>query len=83
MLDLTEHERFVLNQVGPKGRVFRQAESFIIFLGENILSLNSTVCRSLIDKKYLREVQEDIEAWVYMAESQMFAPNYIVEHDEQ
>lgn len=82
MLDLTEYERFTLNLVGRTGRIFRQAESFTIFLGENIFSLDPDICKSLIDKKYLKEVQEDIEAWVYMAEAKMFEPNYIVEHNE-
>jgi len=82
VLDLTTEERALLNHVGPQGRIFRQAEYYILYADGNII-LDAVLCKSLIEKKYLRQVQNDDEAWVYMAESRMFEPNYIVEHYEE
>jgi hypothetical protein len=81
MLDLTKEERNLLNRIGKKGKVFRQAEVFTLDKAGQILVLDSEVCQSLINKGAIKEIQENDEAWIYVVELKLFAPNYIVDHN--
>jgi len=83
MLDLSKEERIVLNRVGEHGQVFRQADVFMLVAGSKMdHELDSDVCKSLINKGALKEIREDVGAWIYIAEAKLFSPNYIVEHDD-
>jgi len=82
MLDLSKKEREYLNKIGKKGKVYRQTNLFVLVKDNSRRILATDPCKSLIDKGALKEVQENDEAWIYMAEARLFAPNYIVEHNE-
>jgi len=83
MLDLSKEERDLLNRVGKKGKVHRQAEVFVLHKGTrpNFI-VDAGVCLSLIKKGALKEVQENDKGWIYVAEVMLFAPNYVVGHGE-
>ena len=97
MLDLTPEERAVLSRLESREAfVYRQAEDFYLKLkGRVFCTINSDICKSLIEKKALIElgtntnpyhkqcfrvgITNDSTEWIYVSDPRLYAPQFELE----